>query len=67
MIDEISQPSQVTNEVNRGLGPLTFPVTYSPYGLVSPFPKEENRLFAVVKPFQPMVYLIYWDCLVRNV
>ena len=55
MVDVISMPSQVDNEVNRGLGVIPFPVGFSSYELVVPFPKEESRLLAVVKPFQPMV------------
>ena len=34
---------------------MTVPVMIQPFRLVVPFPKEESRLFAMIRPFQPMV------------
>ena len=42
---------------------LSFPIYMEPYRLVVPWPKEENRLLAPIRPFQPWVsYTNYIDC-----
>ena len=55
MIDVVAMPTQVTNEANKGLGIISTIMGYSSYNLVVPFPNEESRLLAVIKPFQAMV------------
>ena len=36
---------------------LSFPVYLEPYRLVVPWPAQENRLLAPIRPFQPWVSL----------
>ena len=38
---------------------ISVPVLIDPYHLVVPRPKEESRLLAPVRPFQPIVSLYY--------
>ena len=35
------------------------PVSFQLYGLLSPWPKEESRLSAITRPFQPMVTTLF--------
>ena len=34
---------------------ISVPIEIEPYGLIVPWPKEESRLLAPIRPFQPMV------------
>ena len=34
---------------------ISVPMEIEPYGLIVPWPKEESRLLAPIRPFQPMV------------
>ena len=43
-----------TNERTR-LADFTFPYYFTEYRLLQPYPKEQGRLLAAVKPFQPLV------------
>lgn len=36
---------------------LSVPIIIEPYKLVVPWPEEENRLLAPIRPFQPLVWL----------
>lgn len=33
-----------------------------PYTLVVPKPKQQSRIFAFIRPFQPMVHSNVWNC-----
>ena len=37
---------------------VSVPKMFEPYILIVPWPKEESRLFASIRPFQPMVW--FW-------
>ena len=37
---------------------LSTPIMIEPFGLVVPYPKEESRLLAPIRPFQPIVNLV---------
>ena len=36
---------------------ISVPVLIEPYGLIVPWPNEESRLLAPIRPFQPMVIM----------
>ena len=38
---------------------LSTPIMIEPFGLVVPYPKEENRLLAPIRPFQPIVISLH--------
>jgi hypothetical protein len=41
---------------------LSNPILNQPYDLIVPWPKEESRLLAPIRPFQPMVIYIVVFC-----
>ena len=51
-------PSQARNK----LVDLSVPFMMEPYRIIVPWPKEESRLLAIIRPFQPEVdwYLKYF-------
>ena len=41
---------------------ITVPVMMEPFRLIVPWPKEESRLLAPIRPFQPIV----WKLVLKN-
>ena len=40
---------------------VSFPVLMDPYRLIVPWPDEESRLLAPIRPFQPLVAIILFN------
>ena len=34
---------------------ISYPISMNPFRMIVPAPKEKNRLFAFIRPFQPLV------------